>query len=114
LDGLRGRGGREVALLDQRHRHAAQRQLSRDAGAGHPAADDDDVVFGVLQRPRTSVHRSEAPEPHRDLDHSFAPSGAERRRQTSPYCPATTAVNFGGAPRAIPAPRLARRRRWRG
>jgi hypothetical protein len=59
----------KVALLDESDRHAAQRQLARDAGAGHPAADDDDVVLRVLERPGTSLHR---------FDQSLAPSGATR------------------------------------
>ena len=51
------RGRREVALLDQRRRHAAQGEIARDPGAGHAAADDDHVVLGILERPGTIVHR---------------------------------------------------------
>src|SRR5262249_56000067 len=50
---------------------------------------------------------SGAPTPHRRLDHSLAPQAPAAaptrapagRRQPSPYCPATTAVNFGGRSR---------------
>jgi len=51
LRGARGGGGGEIALVDQRDRQASQGQVAGGAGPGHAAAEDDDVVVAVGQRP---------------------------------------------------------------
>src|SRR5262249_11403319 len=50
--GFRGGAGAEVALLEQRHRDAAQREVARRSRACDAAPDDDDVVVGIGQRCR--------------------------------------------------------------
>ena len=52
LAGPAGRAGGQVAGLDQGHLEPAGRGVQGRAGAGHPAADDQDVELLVAQPPQ--------------------------------------------------------------
>src|SRR5262249_4755061 len=112
LGRLRRRRGGEVALLDQRDRHAAQRQLARDAGARRPAAPPPSPPSrGAPPRSRAPPPSPPGAPPPPPVCARPAPPRGPRprppapppaRRPPSPYCPAATAVNFGERLRGRP------------